>query len=308
MTSLVIAWAISAGFAASTSAATAPCHTVTGDHLTGRDLAKALPAFAEIAPETVIGYAPQPGAHRNLEPAELTRIAAANGLEYHGIATVCFEPELAELEPSRIEKTIRESLLALSITTADLEVIEYSKSRVPPGKLSFPIESLPAWAPANTAIWNGYVEHENHRYTVWARVRIAVPQTRVVTVGNLRAGQRIEPAEVRLEEVKAFPMRVPALESLSACVGMLARRYLTVGAPVSVADLMEPFDVDRGEMATVEVQIGGAVLKLEAEAQASGRRGEMIALRNATSGKIFRAKITGKGRALLEYGPSGIEK
>ena len=60
------------------------------------------------------------------------------------------------------------------------------------------------------------------------------------------------------------------------------------------------YDVDRGEIVTVEVQSGGAVLRIDAEAQASGRQGQSITLRNSTSGKIFRAKITGKGRVLLE--------
>ena len=86
------------------------------------------------------------------------------------------------------------------------------------------------------------------------------------------------------------------------------RRYLAAGGPVSAADLTKPWDVERGEIVTVEVQSGGAVLVLEAEAQASGRQGQSIALRNSTSGKMFRAKITGKGRALLECRPEELEK
>jgi flagellar basal body P-ring formation protein FlgA len=287
-------------------AVSAPCHAIDGERITAADLAAALPEFAAVAPEAVIGYAPQPGAYRNIEPAELTRFAAAHGLEYHGIETVCFEPAVAELVPAQIEASIRESLNGMAIADADLEIIEYSKFRVPSGKLSFPIESLPAYSSQNTAIWNGFVEHEHHRYPVWARVRIAVPQTRVVAVGNLRAGQKVEAGDVRLETVRIFPTRAPALQSLSDSAGMLAKRYLAAGAPVSAADLMQPWDVDRGEIVTVEVQSGGAVLVLEAEAQASGRQGQSITLRNSTSGKTFRAKITGKGRALLECTSAGV--
>jgi flagella basal body P-ring formation protein FlgA len=249
----------------------------------------------------VIGYAPQPGANRTFEPAELIRFAAAHGVEFHGIDTVCFEPALTEPEPSAIQASILESLHTLAITDADIEIIEYSKFRVPFGKLSFPIEALPAYVSHDTAIWNGFVEHEHRRYPVWARVHITAPQIRVVVVTNIRAGQRVEAGDVRLEAGRIFPTRTAALKSLSDCVGMLARRYLSTGAPVTAADLMEPYDVDRGETVRVEVQSGGAVLTLDAEAEDSGRRGQSINLRNSTSGKIFRAKITGRGRALLDF-------
>ena len=283
-----------------------PCHTVAGNRITAGDLAAVLPAFAAIASETPFGYAPQPGAYRNIEPAELTRFAAAHGVAFHSIDTVCFEPALSALDPLVIETSIRESLRSLGFADTDIEIVEFSKFRVPSGKLTFPPESLPAYAPDNTAIWNGFVEHDHHRFPVWARVKIQAAQTRVVAAVNLRAGQTIETGDIRLEEVRAFPSRTAVLKSVADGVGMLAKRYINAGMPLGTADLMEPFDVSRGEMVTVQVQSGAAVLTLEAEAQSDGRAGQMISLRNATSGKIFRAKITGKDRALLEFPPFGV--
>jgi flagella basal body P-ring formation protein FlgA len=297
----ILMWMAAAGAGAS-------CNVVEGDRVTAADLAKVLPAFAEIAPETVAGYSPEPGAHRLFEPAELTRFAEANGVEYRGLATVCFERAMTELEPSGILAAIRESLSSIAITDADVDVIEYSKYRVPPGKLVFPIDSLPARAAANIAIWKGFVERESHRYPVWARVRIAAPGTMVVAAADLRAGQALRAGDVELEQVRTFPARVPALKSLSDGAGMLVRRYVAAGTPLTAADLMEPNDVDRGEMVAVEVQSGGARLKLEAQAETSGRRGQSIPLRNATSGKIFYAQIAGKGRALLECPSEETEK
>src|SRR5580698_199225 len=93
--------------------ASPPCHPIDAERITAADLVAALPEFAAVAPDAVIGYAPQPGALRNIEPAELTRFAAAHGLEYHGLERICFEPALAELVPSQIEASIRESLTAM---------------------------------------------------------------------------------------------------------------------------------------------------------------------------------------------------
>lgn len=281
------------------------CHEVQGDRITAADLAGVLPVFAAVPPETVFGYAPEPGAYRNIEPAELTRFAAAHGLLFHSTETVCFEPALSELKPLAIEDAVRTSLGAMSITGAEIEVVEFSKFRVPSGKLTFPVESFPAYTAGDTAIWNGFVVHENRRYSVWARVRITVAQTRLVAAASLRAGQRIEASDLRLEDVRAFPSRETSLKSISDGAGMLAKRYVNVGTALTAADVMPPWDVGRGDMTTVQVRSGGAVLTLEAEAQADGRAGQSIDFRNATTGKIFRAKITGKGRALLEFPATG---
>ena len=288
------------------AASTPVCHAVEGNHITAADIAAVLPAFASIAPETPFGYAPQPGSFRNVEPAELTRFAAAHGVEFHGIDTVCFEPVLSELDPLAVESSIRASLKLLGITSADVDVVEFSRFRVPSGPLTFPVESLPAYAADNTAIWNGFVEHEHHRFPVWAKVRIQAAQTRVVAAANLRSGQIIEASDIRLEEARVFPSRGACLKSVSQGAGMLAKRYVNAGTPLLAGDVMEPFDVGKGDMVTVQVQSGAAVLTLEAEAQSDGRAGQTISLRNAASGKVFRARVTVKDRAFLEFSLSGV--
>jgi len=282
------------------------CHAVEGNRITAGDLAAVLPAFAAIAAETPFGYAPQPGSYRNIEPAELTRFAAAHGIQFHGIATVCFEPVLSDLEPLVIESSIRESLKLLAISNADIEIVEYSKFRVPTGKLTFPVESLPAYATDSTAMWNGFVDHEHHRFPVWARVKIQAVETRVVAAINLRAGQTIEANDIRMEDARVFPSRTAGLHTVAEGIGMVAKRYVNAGTPLNSADLMEPFDVGKGEMVTVLVQSGAAVLTVEAEAQSDGRTGQTISLRNGASGKVFRARVTGRGRALLEFSSSGV--
>ncbi len=64
--------------------------------------------------------------------------------------------------------------------------------------------------------------------------------------------------------------------------------------------LGEPNDVEVGDTVIVEVHSGAATLRLEAKAESGGRRGDMISLRNADGGKMFRAKVDGKGKALVE--------
>src|ERR1700759_3260317 len=130
-------------------AAASTCHAVNSDRITAGDLAAVFPAFVNVAPKKVIGYAPEPGDHRLLEPAELLRIAASNGVELRNAASTCFERALMALEAPAILNALRTSL---NRPGAEIEVIEFSKFFVPPGKIVFPLESLPARAADNVAI------------------------------------------------------------------------------------------------------------------------------------------------------------
>jgi flagella basal body P-ring formation protein FlgA len=64
----------------------------------------------------------------------------------------------------------------------------------------------------------------------------------------------------------------------------------------------------RGETVRVEVNDGGARLTLEARAESSGSRGEMVLISNPVSSRRFRARVEGKGRvsvnsSLLKVNP-----
>ena len=278
-------------------AAGTACHAVNSDRILGGDLAAASSSFSGLAPETVIGYAPQPGNHRTMEPAELIRIAAAKGLEVHDVTSVCFERNVVPLDAAGVLLALKASV---NRPDAEIEVVEFSKYLLPPGKLVFPLEALPAHSIAHTAIWNGYIDFEGRHFPVWARARITVPETRVVTIAPLRTGQTITSADVRLEEIRDFPTKSDPITSLAQCVDRAARRFMAAGSTLAPDDITEPNDVNSGDTVTVEVRSGETVLMLPAQADMAGRRGQVISLRNSAGGKMFRARITGKDTALLD--------
>jgi flagella basal body P-ring formation protein FlgA len=190
---------------------------------------------------------------------------------------------------------------SLNRADAEIEVIEFSKFFVPPGKIVFPVESLPARAVDHVAIWNGYVDVNGRHFPIWVRARITVPQTRVIATVQLHAGQAIGAGDVRVEEVRDFPTKTEPLKSTGDCISHLARRFMNPGTPIMPDDLLQPNDVDRGDTVSVEVHSGGAVLTVPAQADMAGRAGQVISFRNASSGKTFRAQITGKDKALLDF-------
>ena len=71
------------------------------------------------------------------------------------------------------------------------------------------------------------------------------------------------------------------------------------------ADLIEPLQVQRGDLVDVTAIAGAAQLRMPALAETQGRQGDMISLRNPRTGKIFRGRIEGKDKALVMAWPFG---
>ena len=83
-------------------AARGQCLPVRGERILAGDLARAVPAFAGLAPELVLGYAPAPGARRVYGAAELSRLARRYGLAAEPGMEVCFARPLETLTSERV--------------------------------------------------------------------------------------------------------------------------------------------------------------------------------------------------------------
>ncbi|MEO8592025.1 MAG: flagellar basal body P-ring formation chaperone FlgA [Candidatus Solibacter sp.] len=273
------------------------CHFLGHGRILGSDLAAASAVFAAVPPDLVIANAPSPGARRLFEPAELIRIARTNLLDATGVIPLCFERSTAPLDLLRVKSVMQASLGA---APAGIEILTISKYPAPPGELVFPRNSLMQPVSGDSAVWNGYVAYDGGRFAVWARVRLTVLQSRVVTAVDLAPGHVVEAGDVRLVEANEFPRRPAPLAAVEAAVGRTARRALPAGSILTAAMLEAPNDVERGQIVTVEVQSGGALVKLEAKAESAGRKGDTVGVRNAASGTLFRAQIEGKGRVSVK--------
>ena len=283
------------------------CEFVSGDQIFAADLARALPVFSAVPRDAVIGYSPAPGARRTFQFLELNRIGAQYGIPVPSNSRACFEWKMRPITEDTVRAAIRESLQA---PEARVEILEMSKASVPEGKLVFPQTGLSAATntdPSTPVTWRGYVQYQSpRRFSVWARVRMAATVTRVIAVESLAPGKPVGKAQVRLERYDDFPLRNDISRSLEEVIGRMSLRPVRAGFPVLRSDLAEAFQVERGDMVEVTAVAGAAQLELEAQAEASGRQGDVIALRNPSSGKLFRARIEAKGRAIVMVGATGL--
>jgi flagella basal body P-ring formation protein FlgA len=287
-----------------------PCLNIEGATILARDLAPALPAFSALPPDTKIGYAPIPGVRRFFRASELRRVAQSHHIGYSPGGEICFEHTMETLEPEAVAQAMRQ---ALGQPGAHIEIQELSRYPVPHGEVSFNRSTLPA-APslenaATPQLWRGFVRYGgDHRFAIWARARILVRAVRIVATEDLPAGRPIEARQVRVEEYDAPASNQPPPPALEKVIGKLPRQPIKASAAITVLQLEEPKDIERGDLVEVEVRSGGARLALEGRALADGRKGDMIPVRNTANAKSFSARVQEKGRVVLTATLPSISK
>jgi flagella basal body P-ring formation protein FlgA len=279
--------------------ATGSCITLdsSAGQVTAGDLARAWPALAAAPPATPLGYPPRPGVERVFPPRELRRLGLRLGVEDEPDAAICVALRTAAPDPARWLEVMRRAL-----GEARIDLLDYSRSPAPEGEVVFPRSALQA-----SGRWNGYVVYaRSGRFPVWAVVKARITATRVVASTALRAGGVIAASQVRLETVEVPPGAETSAASLEEVVGRVARRTVPAQAPVPRSALGEAPAVRRGESVKVEVQQGAARLELWARAEADGRRGDRIAVRNPETKKRFLVRVEGNGRVVA--GEAGEER
>jgi flagella basal body P-ring formation protein FlgA len=275
------------------------------DRITAADLAKAQPAFAAVPADTVLAYAPSPGTPRVFTPAELAHLARRFAVPaIDPAAAICYERPTGPLDPERLLDAMR---AALAMPDARVEMVEASRYPAPQGRIEFSRAALPklySAQPDAPVLWQGSVAFGSRgHFPIWARVRIRVRLNCVLAAKALASGHVIQPGEVRLDTVEIFPASEPPLTALDQAVGRVPRRAIRAGVPISAAILDAPYDVARGDSVRVAVDSGEAHLELNGLAEAAGRRGDIISVRNPENGRRFRARVVSPGNVAAGVKP-----
>lgn len=268
------------------------CIAVSGPNITAGDMAKAVPAFVPADPTAFVSYAPQPGVQRVMHPAEAKALLSRLKFDVDAVpADLCFERPAKLLQADAVQAAMHRTLGA----DAKIEIVELSRFPTPDGELVFPRDTLGG---PPVAIWNGYVRYDGvKKFPVWARVKVSVKTTCLVATEELRPGVAIHPWQLTTETVEGFPDRRLAVSDIGKLDGALPRRFISANTPIWLDSIDPPNDITKGDHVSVRVSSGLAQLSFDAEAEASGRRGEFVPFKNPESGKVFRARIDGPHEA-----------
>lgn len=278
----------------------AGCLPVEGDRIFARDVAAAIPEFAKIPAGEVIGLAPLPTVRRVMSGGELARVARKFGLEIVVPVDVCFESPTEVLTSGKVLEQVKSTVAKDGV---EVELIEFSRYAVPVGVLSFPRSGLnvhPLLTDQSIVFWRGKVTYGGTKsFAVWARVRMGITRERLIAAETIRAGSVVTGQQVRMEQVKQFPLEEQPAVVAADVVGQVARRTITAGQMVTAAFVTPPKEVTRGAEVSVVVKADGARLSLPALAESSGAVGETVSLKNPGNGRTFRGVVSGKNQVLV---------
>jgi flagella basal body P-ring formation protein FlgA len=281
----------------------AGCVAVSSDRILAGELSATVPFLKALDPGTLIGFAPRPGTQRVLPARELALIAEKHGiaLSEGAVSSVCVERVMRRIPPEEMRAAL---LAAIGVDGVDLELIDYSREPLPPGRLEFrPTQLHPAAGnePQAPVTWRGLL-HYDARSTmpVWACLKVSQACTILVASEDIAAGTVVRAEQVKEVPGRRFPFAAPSLGSLEAIAGKQARRRIARGQPFVAGALEEPKEINRGDQVQVSVIDGLATLSLEATAESAGRKGESIVVRNPATGKSFRAVVEQKGKVIVK--------
>jgi flagella basal body P-ring formation protein FlgA len=285
------------------------CLPIQDERIYARDVAAAVPAFVGVAADFLLGYAPAPGTRRIFKGDALSRLARNQGVAAEiaeGLPDVCFERAMATLQSVEILKAMHDAWGTGNVSGSDvrMELRSFSPEIAPQGKVVFPRTGLqlPATSdPQEEVFWRGYVIYgNNRRFSISARARITTTTTRVIAVTDLPAGDPVREDQVRLESFDTFALDDRPARNLDEVVGFVPRTLIRSGATVLRSHLGRAPEVARGDVVKVEVTAGGAHLLFEGRAESDGVAGKTILVKNLSSGKDFRAQVTGKGKVSVQ--------
>jgi len=285
----------------------AACVSAAAPRIVAADLKDAVPLLGSLDPATPLAFAPLPGTQRILRAREQALLLQRYGIAIDAgtrLEDICVEREVRPITMADMKAAL---LSALGLADADVDLIDFSGQRLPPGQLDFHRENLikpPEASPLMPVIWRGkLVYDEQHSVAVWAKVRISVARAWFVAGEKIPVGASIRSGQIQTINGREFPNSTVSFPSKESIIGKVARRNIVTGERFTPGLVDDPTDIQKGDPVRVRVMEGQAWLWLDAVARSSGRKGDTILVHNPSSGRNFRAVVLEKGEVAVLPSP-----
>jgi flagella basal body P-ring formation protein FlgA len=146
--------------------------------------------------------------------------------------------------------------------------------------------------------------YEGDRIVLSESVRVGASVRRDVCVltTTRRRSETIGSEDFAMERRWLDPTQEPI--GADEAIGLAPRTAIRAGEPLLAADAELPLVVKRGDLVSVHCLSGSIVLQVPARAMSDGRDGEVIEFKHLRSEGVFRARMSGRGRAVAV--PAGL--
>ncbi len=143
------------------------------------------------------------------------------------------------------------------------------------------------------------IDDRFHRM-IWISADIRIKATVVQAARRLRYGSAITEGDLRAECVEIKDARKAYIRDPHEAVGMILRRAVAEGEPLTRDMLSRPLLVRSGEMVRLRLRRAAVRLTMNARAEQSGRLGQFIRVRNIDFSRTLRAQVVGRGEVAIQ--------
>ena len=263
--------------------------------------------------DRVLGPGPAPGARIVVEAAQLAAIARQFGVDWRpnsGSDRIVLDRPGRLLGREDVVATLRAALTGVGAPAdGDLELPDFAAPTVPlEGRTETAIEQVDYDAAsgrftATLAVIRSDMPIQRVRLSGRLQEMVELP----VLAHRLPVGSVLEQGELTTARLRAGVLRDETVRRSTDAVGMVLKRQVIAGQPLSTADLMRPALVDKGAPVAMELSAPGLALIGQGVAQEAGASGDRIRVLNPSSRAVLEAEVIGPRRVRIAPGSSPVQ-
>lgn len=133
-------------------------------------------------------------------------------------------------------------------------------------------------------------------WTLYIPAEVKLLQEVVVLAEPVGRGSALTAANLTLRQMDVAQLNGGFYTAIDDVVGLVSRRLLSAGKPLTEALLEPPVVVHRGDTVVLTASGNGLTVKMPGTALSDGQAGQQISVRNSQSDRVVEGKVTGPGQ------------
>ena len=121
-----------------------------------------------------------------------------------------------------------------------------------------------------------------------------------VATGEIKTHELIDLQELKLQTMEVTSLREQPVVSLGNIQGYRSKRNLSSGQILTFEAIESVPDIEVGREVSILCEGGSFTISAHGKAMQTGRLGEMIRVRNSSSGRVVLARVSGSGEVTVE--------
>lgn len=258
-----------------------------------------------------LGYAPQPGATREILKEKIALAIAAAGFTSNEIALDC-PPKIlirrasqkigTDLLRAAIEKAVFIKFQAENIAAKIIRFDVPNNFQMPSGEISVRADLTnirnffaPFAAALEISIDNRVVRR------IFANVQLEATADVLVATRNINAQEKINSNDFRLEPRLLGKPLSNYLRDTNKLRGMVLLKNISAGSELTRDAVVTGVAIKTGDPVRITGQSGKLQISIAGEARGSGRIGDRIAVKNRESGAVLQAVVVDEGLVKISF-------